>query len=380
MVLIPYRIRRLLQRVAPAWGQMVNGLRDVLLLPWWSVARGKRRILFCVHAFAPRIGGSELHVQWMAEHFKSRGFAVAVCAPRTRRDPRWVDGIPVFSAIWPARFADAVLAYTATPFQETMGRYVATLTQRPRLLHHPCALCDRGLGLVRQADAILAFTERDAEIAREQGVEGARIFSIRPASHDNRKGIAGEFAARHGITDPYLVWVGAWLPAKGALNLSQRFAAYRERHPEERLKLVMFGGYGTQEYPLEHPDILRLDHNMTEVPDALAGCLFLAFNSPPQPVGFDCAPLVLCEAFMNRKTFVAQAGTPLLSEVGSLGVVVETDEQWMTAVERLVGDPAERARLESACHQAYLDRYNMRNMMADVEQAVRATLAGIPRP
>ncbi len=95
----------------------------------------------------------------------------------------------------------------------------------------------------------------------------------------------------------------------------------------------MFGGYGDErqdaEFPEPHPDFVCLSHNTSDLPAALRQCAFLAFNSPAQPVGYDANPLVLIEAMMNGKTFLAQSGAPLLSEIADLGVVVETDEAWV---------------------------------------------------
>ena len=100
----------------------------------------------------------------------------------------------------------------------------------------------------------------------------------------------------------------------------------------------------------------------------------VVFNSPPAPVGFDANPAILFEAMMNGKTFIAQAGTPILRDIGHLGLVVETDEEWLRAAETFVFDEQKRKELEQSCYRAYKETYNFANMMTDIEGAIQDTI------
>jgi hypothetical protein len=74
---------------------------------------------------------------------------------------------------------------------------------------------------------------------------------------------------------------------------------------------------------------------------------------------------------MNGKTFVAQSGAPLVSEIAGLGLVVDTDDQWIEAARTLLLNPNRRAELEQACADAYRTRYNLTAMMDGVEGVIR---------
>jgi len=353
--------------------RLVMGIPDLALWPALRRRDGRGlRVLFGVHAYHPRIGGIEHQVAWMADDLRAKGYRCYVYAPRSPGDPRRVNGIPVVTSRWVARYCDVVLTYSASAPQRELGAYVASLARRPGYLHFPCSVFPVGRELLETADRIIAKTPRDVDIAETVCGSSKKVVRVIHAAPESRRGRRGAFRARYGVTGDYIVWVGAWLAAKGVRNLSERFAAFRARHPGRPLTLVMFGGYGRGEYPIDHPDIVRIDRNAADVPAALADCLFVAFNSPPAPVGFDANPTILFEALLNAKTFVAQRGTPVLADVGHLGLVVSTDAEWLAAVERLVFDEAGRREREAACARAYRETFNYPAMMAQMEAAIRS--------
>jgi hypothetical protein len=53
---------------------------------------------------------------------------------------------------------------------------------------------------------------------------------------------------------------------------------------------------------------------------------------------------------------------------------VNSDEEWQQAVHALAYDAAQRRELESACHRAYRDTYNMDAMMTDLTGAIEEVL------
>jgi glycosyltransferase involved in cell wall biosynthesis len=353
---------------------LLSAIPDLRL--WIRLRHGRRsesrrvRILFGVHGYYPQLGGCESHVQWMAESLSSRGYECYVFAPRRIHDPRSLNGITLVASPWVARYCDVVFTYSQNEPQQLLGRYVAGLQPRPRWLHYPCAMEAKGLELIRNSDTVIAMTGRDAEITRSVCGGDEKVARVRPASHACRVAPEGGFRERFGIRGDFILWAGGWTRAKGVRNLSERFAQLRQMCPDTSLKLVMFGAYGGDEFPIEHPDIIRFDRNASDLPGALRDCLFLAFNSPAPPIGFDANPLILLEALMSGKTFVAQSGAPLLKEIAHLGFVVENDADWIAAAKVLLTDEPRRAQLESACLEAARSTYNFANMMGDIEVAL----------
>jgi glycosyltransferase involved in cell wall biosynthesis len=239
--------------------------------------------------------------------------------------------------------------------------------------------------MIAKADKIVAFNRWDEELTSLVCGSSSKTISIPPSSHESRLGKEG-FRSKKGIEAEYILWAGGWLPAKGPRNLSERFILFRNRHPDMNVKLVMFGGYGNSEFPTPHPDIVVIDKNSDDLPSAIKDCLFVAFNSPPHPVGYDANPLILLEALMHGKTFIAQAGTPFLTEIKNLGIVVNSDSEWIEAAETLVLDSEKRHALEHACYRAYLEKYNFGRMMAGIESVLnelldqrRTVVADVPR-
>lgn len=333
------------------------------------------RVGLAVHAFFPRIGGSEAHLRWMANALRDRGFSPLVITRRADGEPMVVDGIEISTSISDALACDVVLTYSASTLTLEVGAVLRGAgRRRPAWVHHPCAVSRFGHELIRSADCILALNSRDVELAAEVSGRAKRVARAFPGAHEERKGRPGRFRQRVGCD--YLLWVGAWSRAKGARNVSERFARLREAYSATPLKLIMFGAYGGDERPIPHQDIVVFDRNWDDVPDALADCAFLTFNSPGPPVGYDANPVILLEALLNTKTFVAQSGTQFVREIANLGVVVDTDDEWVEAVRSLLVDQGRRAELEQVCAAAYRTRYNMTGMMDTVEAAFRQLLDG----
>lgn len=323
-----------------------------------------------VHGYHPQIGGSETHVRWLAEELaRRRHLSPRVIAPREPGDPHTLAGIEIWTDPAAALSCDAVFTYTVSEMTLEVASRLQRATRRPPWLHHPCAVETHGFELITGADCIIAFNDRDEELTSILcGGSSHKVVRIRPGAHPERRGQPGCF--RHRIGEDYILWVGAWEAAKGVDSLSRRFARLRELHPDRPLKLVMFGGYGGDQWPIRHPDIMTLHRNWKDVPHAIADSLFIAFNSPPPPLGHDASPLILLESFLNGKTFLAQAGTPILSEVQDLGIVVEDDEGWLRAAQVLLFDQERRRNLEQKCLHASDARYSFEVMVCEFETAV----------
>jgi glycosyltransferase involved in cell wall biosynthesis len=348
------------------------------------LARGWQRggtpvVAVGVHGYAPATGGSELHAQCVAEGLRARGYATFVLAPRRWGEPLSVNGVPVGVHRFLLSRCDVLFTYSVSDQTIALAEYVVRMRRRsrPLWLHHPCAVGGEcSLDLIRACDVVVAMNPQDVALAVGARGSAARVVDVVPASHPRRTGTPddGSFRDRVGIEGDYILWLGAWLPAKGVRSLSRRFAALRARRPDLPVKLVMLGGYGGARpdavFPDPHPDIVCPIDGSVNVAAALAGCTFLAFNAPPHPTGYDANPLVLFEAMMNGKTFLAQAGTPILPKLAHLGRVVETDEEWLRAAERLLVDAPFRRWLERRCTSAYRSRYNLDTMIDGVERAI----------
>ena len=346
--------------------------------------RARPLIAVAVHGYDPAIGGSELHAECIAEGLHARGYEVVVLAPRRWGDPLSVRSIPVGVHRFVLRRSDALFTYSVSPHTVGIANYAARVRRRRRLawLHHPCAVAgETSLGILRACDTVVAMNPQDVALAIRARGSRQSVAEVVPASHPRRIGSPHDrtFRRRLGIEGDYVLWLGAWLRAKGVRNLSRRFAALRALRPDLNVTLVMFGGYGgdwpNAEFPEPHPDIVCVSGNSDDVASALAQCTFLAFNAPAHPVGYDANPLVLFEAMMNGKTFLAQSGTPILAKLAHLGRVVDTDEQWIRGAERLLVDASYRRWLERRCCAAYRSTYNLHTMIDGFEHATQTSLA-----
>jgi glycosyltransferase involved in cell wall biosynthesis len=264
-----------------------------------------------------------------------------------------------------------MFTYSSTRFSIETARWIYHQKKKPLWIHHPCAVAGKGLDLIQKADKIIAFNRGDINLAKRICGSDYKVISIPPSSHESRLGKKGNFRKNSGITCKYILWAGAWSPAKGVTNLVSRFHKLRYRHPKMELKLVMFGGYGDLEYPPTCEDILRYDRNAKDLPSAISDCLFVAFNSPAPPIGYDANPLILLEALMHGKTFIAQWGTPFLHDIRNLGICVNNDTEWVEAAEKLIFDKRHRDRLEKKCRRAYLKTYNFYQTMLGVEGVLK---------
>lgn len=344
--------------------------------PSRSRARRRPAVALAVGAYHPTIRGDGLHVRAIAEALRERGYAPIVLAPRGPNDPARVDGIPVASGASHVRACDALITYGVSEMTRACAaEATAARTPRPAWIHHPCSTAAGDLA--ERADLILAFSSWDLCVARTAGRSRGDVIRLHPAVPPSRRGRPGDFRARFAIDDPYILWVGGWIPEKGARALSERFVLFLNRHPGACIRLVMFGGYGEREYPLPHPRITKISGNVTDVPAAIADCLFVAFNSPPPPLGYEATPLVLLEGLLHGKTFVAQDSAPLLEDIGHLGVVVRTDEEWLDAVATLTFEPERRRALEALCEATHGERYIFDRMINGLDHAL-TDLLGMP--
>lgn len=332
-------------------------------------------VVIVVHRYHPHIGGCEFRTRFIAHSLIKKGYYPVILTPREWAQPLQVDGIPVIQERRILTICDVMFTYSSTRYSIETSRWIYNQKIKPVWIHYPCAVARKGLDLIKKADRIIAFNKVDIELTKRICGTDSKAIYIPPSSHESRLGKPGEFRKKSGITCKYILWAGAWSEAKGVVNLVTRFHKLRRRHPNIELKLVMFGAYDNREYPPSDPDIVRYDQNSEDLPSAISDCLFIAFNSPAHPIGYDANPLILLEALINGKTFVAQWGTPLLQDIMQLGICVNSDTDWIEAAEKLLLDDRYRLTLEHKCRQAYLKTYNFHRTIHSIESVLEELLS-----
>lgn len=329
-------------------------------------------VLICVRRFHPVLGGSEFHTLWIARELKKRGYEVIILTERLFSQRFWVQGIPITNHFFLRHACDVLFSYSSCLLLSDFGKRRVRDRKKIPWLHHPCA--QEAPEITKATDAIVAMNSRDIEIGQKHE---KLIYDMPPFASPDRECTATykDCAIDFQSMAPYLLWVGAWLPAKGVQSLCRRFKLLKARINLQGVRLVMFGGYGNEEYALDDDDIIVFDRKSSEVPAALKFCEFLCFNSPPAPVGYDANPLILVEAFMNGKAFLGQRGTPFLLEVSECGILVDSDEEWVEAAWNLLTSSELRNRKEAAAKEAVLKKYNQDTAMDALEKAIKATLS-----
>jgi glycosyltransferase involved in cell wall biosynthesis len=163
------------------------------------------------------------------------------------------------------------------------------------------------------------------------------------------------FRQRFGLgADPYLLFVGRLDPHKGAQELAQFFATYKQRRPGP-LRLVFVG---QPILPLEeHPDIVVTgfvdEHTKQE---ALAGCLSLVM-----PSYFESFSIVLVEAWAHgRPALVQERCDVLLGQARRSGGALPYGSygEFEAAVDLLVEEPQLVAELGAAGRRYAEEHYD----------------------
>ncbi len=180
---------------------------------------------------------------------------------------------------------------------------------------------------------------------------------------------------------PYLLYVGRIDAGKGALALVEYFIAYKERHPDDDLVLVMMG-VDLLELP-KRPDIIVtgfVDFQTRD--DALAGALALA-----QPSFFESFSMILTEAFaFGRPALVQGRCTVLKGHALRSGAAIPYDDfaEFECGLEMLQADPALADAMGEA-GRAYVEReYTWETVLdryeALLQRTVRSVAAARPAP
>jgi glycosyltransferase involved in cell wall biosynthesis len=186
-----------------------------------------------------------------------------------------------------------------------------------------------------------------------------------------------ELVRRHRLDGPVVLYPAITYPHKDHATLVAAFAKARERHPSAVLVLT---GRADQAETAVAEQIAALGigdavRRVGRVPAAdLAGLYDLAavVAVPSRYEGFG---LPAVEAMAHGRAVLASGVTALPEVVGDAGVLLPPGdvEAWAAALDRLLGDPAERHRLGAAA-RVRARRFEPSTNAAALAEAYRAAL------
>jgi glycosyltransferase involved in cell wall biosynthesis len=176
-----------------------------------------------------------------------------------------------------------------------------------------------------------------------------------------------------------LLFAGTWLKRKGTCDLVPAFSDLAARHPE--LRLVILNG-GIPEPVVRscfpEPARSRVFCQQAEPEEGIAAAM-AATDIYLLPSLFEGTPLTLIEAMFSGMPVVTTATCGMKDVItdGETGLLapIRSPQAIVAAVERLIGDPALRARMGQAGRSEAMEKYNWRRV-AEPIQAVYERLCG----
>ena len=199
--------------------------------------------------------------------------------------------------------------------------------------------------LYRLPARIAYATEAErALVERKWGPAIAPGEVVGAAAEPPGTGDGARFKQRHGLADPFVLYLGRVNPSKGCRELVEMFAAYKRRRPG-RLKLVLAGSV-EMELP-KRPDVVALGYvdEQTKA-DALAACELSVSASPHESFS-----LTLLESWLaGRAALVNAAAEPMRAHVEASvgGLHFDDAASFCAGLDRLLADLTLRDRLASA--------------------------------
>jgi glycosyltransferase involved in cell wall biosynthesis len=240
--------------------------------------------------------------------------------------------------------------------------------------------------VLSRVDRVIAVSEAVAESLRQNGViESSRITVVYNGIDVGRFArAAGDSGARDGEGPELVGTVGHLAPIKGH-DVFVRAAALIAAH-RERVRFVVIGEDKSPE--MEHRrsleklvtelglnDVITLPGWREDMPAALSSFTVFISAARSEPFG-----LAIVEAMAAGLPVVATAseGAVEIIEDGDTGKLVPVDdpEALAEAINKLLDDPHERARLGRNALVAARERFSLQRMATDTEQVYREVLAG----
>jgi glycosyltransferase involved in cell wall biosynthesis len=290
------------------------------------------------------------------------------------------DGVAVLRA---ARRRDATVVHANSTRAALSCAVARALGGPPLAVHvHDVLGEDRVSTLVRAAivataDVVLANSEHvRASVERAGGPEVVVVDNpVDLERFDPLRADGPRARAEHGVgaSEPLLLLVGQITPWKGQDTAIRALAALPDRHRAARLLIVgepVFSGAGTRwdnvayreelaalARELGVGDRVRFLGARADVPDLLAAADVALVPSWEEPFG-----RVVIEAMaMGVPVVATDVGGPPEILAGGGGVLAPPREPraWTDAVQRLLDDPAERARAGQAGRRQATERYGL---------------------
>lgn len=199
---------------------------------------------------------------------------------------------------------------------------VAFLRDASHFTSHGAAYFNRALDITKhRADAVIVPSEATARDCIEAGIDEGLITVIpHGLTHTSvTDSQVEDFRARHGLTRPYILWVGTREPRK---NLPTLLAAYRQLE-DTGLDLVLVGPAGWGSDPTDAPLAPDRVHVLGRLDDADLACAYAGarvFTFPSLWEGFG---LPVLEAMAHGTPVVTSAGTCMEEVTGDAGLLVE---------------------------------------------------------
>jgi glycosyltransferase involved in cell wall biosynthesis len=181
------------------------------------------------------------------------------------------------------------------------------------------------------------------------------------------------FRSTYGLeARPYLLYVGRIDEGKGALALVDFFIAYKDRHPDDDLALVLVGD-ALLDIPPRADIVVTgfVDYQTRD--DAIAGALALA-----QPSFFESFSMILTEAFALGRPALVQGRCEVLAghaRRSDAAIPYDSFAEFESALEMLRADPA-LADAMGAAGKAYVEReYSWDTVLDRYETLLERTVA-----
>ncbi len=235
---------------------------------------------------------------------------------------------------------------------------------------HPCAHDEPPLylpvfdELFDHADAFAYFTEEEQELVVGRFGNGRPSIITGIGMDLDVEGEPGRFRSAHGITDPYLLFLGRVDPGKGSTEIYDYFTTYKQRNPGP-LKLVIMGDPVLR--PEDHPDIVItgfVDDQTKQ--DGLAGTLALV-----QPSYFESFSMALTECWSHPRPALVQGRCAVLrgqAERSRGAIPYEGFAEFEAALDLLQADPDLGAAMGRAGRAYVEERYEWNALIPRYER------------
>ncbi len=245
-----------------------------------------------------------------------------------------------------------LMKYGTTPCVKRSCTLCQLVQRRPpQLWRHTGLLKDS----LKHIDAIISPTKFAIKIHEEAGIDArfAHIPHFVPDSYDIR-GADGD--AEVPIPEkPFFLYVGRIENLKGVQNLVPVFRGY----PKADLVIAGEGSCGTRlRKEAEGADNIHMTGFLSHA--RLSGLYEKALAIIVPSINYEISTLVIFEAFREKTPALVNniGAPPELIEYSSGGIVYNSDEELIRAMDLLIADPAYRDELGRRGHEGYLKRWN----------------------